>query len=80
MRRTARKRMQRAVRSMTDWIKSHRHRAPSSNLVQLLLDTHALLPHRDRFDRVLAGQSEQEGMPLVTRDPAFELFGIRTLW
>ena len=38
------------------------------------------VPHRDPFDRMLAAQSEQEGMPLVTRDPAFELFGIRTLW
>jgi PIN domain nuclease of toxin-antitoxin system len=36
--------------------------------------------HRDPFDRMLAAQSEQEGRPLVTRDPAFELFGIETHW
>ena len=36
--------------------------------------------HRDPFDRMLAAQSELERMPLVTRDPAFVLFGTRTLW
>jgi PIN domain nuclease of toxin-antitoxin system len=36
--------------------------------------------HRDPFDRMLAAQSTLERMPLVTRDPAFEQFGIRTLW
>ena len=36
--------------------------------------------HRDPFDRMLAAQSELEQMPLVTRDPAFTLFGTRTLW
>jgi len=36
--------------------------------------------HRDPFDRMLASQSELEGLPLVTRDPAFEDFGTKTLW
>ena len=36
--------------------------------------------HRDPFDRMLAAQSELEQMPLVTRDPAFALFGTRTFW
>jgi PIN domain nuclease of toxin-antitoxin system len=36
--------------------------------------------HRDPFDRMLAAQSELEGLPLVTRDPAFATFGTRTLW
>lgn len=36
--------------------------------------------HRDPFDRMLAAQSELEGLPLITRDPAFALFGIETLW
>lgn len=36
--------------------------------------------HRDPFDRMLAAQSELEGLPLVTRDPAFAAFGTRTLW
>ena len=36
--------------------------------------------HRDPFDRMLAAQSEIEDLVLVTRDPAFELFGTRTLW
>jgi len=38
------------------------------------------LEHRDPFDRMLAAQSELEQMPLVTRDPAFALFGTRTFW
>ncbi len=36
--------------------------------------------HRDPFDRMLAAQSMLEGLPLVTRDSAFELFGVETLW
>jgi len=36
--------------------------------------------HRDPFDRMLAAQSEIEGLVLVTRDPAFGEFGCRTLW
>lgn len=35
--------------------------------------------HRDPFDRMLAAQSELEGIILVTRDPVFTLFGTRTL-
>ena len=38
------------------------------------------LDHRDPFDRMLAAQSELEHVPLVTRDPAFTLFGTRTFW
>lgn len=36
--------------------------------------------HRDPFDRMLAAQSELECLPLVSCDPAFALFGTRTLW
>lgn len=35
---------------------------------------------RDPFDRMLAAQSELERLTLVTRDPAFEVFGTTTLW
>ncbi len=36
--------------------------------------------HRDPFDRMLAAQSELDKLPLLTRDPAFALFGTQTLW
>lgn len=36
--------------------------------------------HRDPFDRMLAAQSEIEHLSLVTRDPAFSLFGTATIW
>jgi PIN domain nuclease of toxin-antitoxin system len=36
--------------------------------------------HRDPFDRILAAQSELDRIPLVTRDPVFDLFGVETLW
>jgi hypothetical protein len=29
---------------------------------------------------MLAAQSELDDLPLVTRDPAFSAFGIRTVW
>lgn len=36
--------------------------------------------HRDPFDRMLAAQTELEGLVLVTRDPALASFGVDTLW
>ncbi len=36
--------------------------------------------HRDPFDRVLAAQAIVEGVPLVTADPAFRGFDVKTLW
>lgn len=36
--------------------------------------------HRDPFDRMLAAQAELEGLVLVTADPAFGAFPVRTLW
>jgi PIN domain nuclease of toxin-antitoxin system len=36
--------------------------------------------HRDPFDRMLAAQSELEMLTLVTKDPAFDLFNVTTLW
>ncbi len=47
---------------------------------------HALLagrfsvPHRDPFDRMLAAQSQLEGLPLVTSDTTFTQFDIELLW
>jgi PIN domain nuclease of toxin-antitoxin system len=37
------------------------------------------LHHRDPFDRLLAAQSEVEGLTLITRDPAFEPYGVQIL-
>jgi PIN domain nuclease of toxin-antitoxin system len=41
-----------------------------------------LLParHRDPFDRMLAAQSQVDGVPLVTADPIFRSFGTLTMW
>ncbi len=36
--------------------------------------------HRDPFDRLLAAQSILGNLPLVTVDPAFKLFGCKTVW
>jgi PIN domain nuclease of toxin-antitoxin system len=36
--------------------------------------------HRDPFDRMLAAQSELEGVPLITCDPAFKAFSMQTVW
>ena len=37
-------------------------------------------PHHDPFDRMLAAQSQVEGVPLVTADPAFRAFGTSVIW
>src|SRR5262245_28236411 len=36
--------------------------------------------HRDPFDRMLAAQARAEGLALVSRDPAFEVLGVKTVW
>lgn len=36
--------------------------------------------HRDPFDRMLAAQSELEGVTLISLDPAFQLFKTSMLW
>ena len=36
--------------------------------------------HDDPFDRLLIAQAQLEGLVCVTRDQAFELYGIATLW
>lgn len=36
--------------------------------------------HRDPFDRMLAAQGLLEDLPLLTDDPVFAQFPIRTLW
>lgn len=47
---------------------------------------HALLAgdyphaHKDPFDRMLAAQSEIEGVPLASRDPELKPFGIDLIW
>lgn len=38
------------------------------------------LHHRDPFDRLLVVQAQIEGLTLVTRDPAFAAYDVRTLW
>lgn len=36
--------------------------------------------HRDPFDRMLAAQSQVEGIPLVSADPVFRAFGTSLVW
>ena len=37
-------------------------------------------PHRDPFDRMLIAQGQIEGIPIVTRDPAFRGYPVETVW
>jgi PIN domain nuclease of toxin-antitoxin system len=36
--------------------------------------------HEDPFDRMLVAQSQLEGLVCVTRDPAFDAYGVPCLW
>jgi PIN domain nuclease of toxin-antitoxin system len=36
--------------------------------------------HKDPFDRMLAAQCFEEGLPCVTRDPFFRTCGVSTIW
>jgi PIN domain nuclease of toxin-antitoxin system len=42
----------------------------------------ATLPwhHRDPFDRLLAAQAIEEKLNIVSRDPAFDAYGIKRIW
>ena len=37
-------------------------------------------PHRDPFDRMLIAQSLITGNPVVTIDPVFREYGVKTIW
>lgn len=36
--------------------------------------------HRDPWDRVLVAQARIESLTIVTADPQFEAYGVKTLW
>lgn len=36
--------------------------------------------HRDPFDRMIAAQALLEGLTLVSKDTAFDAFGVRRIW
>jgi PIN domain nuclease of toxin-antitoxin system len=38
------------------------------------------LHHRDPFDRLLIAQARVENLTLVTRDPAFSAYDVKTIW
>jgi len=38
------------------------------------------LDHRDPFDRLLAAQSSGNGLPILSADPALDLFGLTRIW
>ena len=37
-------------------------------------------PHRDPFDRMIIAQSLLSGYPVVTIDPVFRNYGVKTIW
>jgi PIN domain nuclease of toxin-antitoxin system len=37
-------------------------------------------PHKDPFDRMLIAQALQEGMTLVSKETAFDAYGVMRLW
>ena len=37
------------------------------------------LHHRDPFDRLLIAQAMSEGIPIMTRDPQMQLYGVTTI-
>jgi len=36
--------------------------------------------HADPFDRLLVAQSREESLPVVSRDPVFDKYGIKRIW
>ncbi|HXR39063.1 MAG TPA: type II toxin-antitoxin system VapC family toxin [Terracidiphilus sp.] len=38
------------------------------------------LHHRDPFDRLMIAQALELGIPIVSRDPVFDLYGVKRIW
>jgi PIN domain nuclease of toxin-antitoxin system len=38
------------------------------------------LYHRDPFDRLMAAQALELGIPIISRDAVFELYGVKRVW
>jgi PIN domain nuclease of toxin-antitoxin system len=38
------------------------------------------LHHRDPFDRMIIAQAKRRGLPIVTRDRAFQHYGVPVIW
>lgn len=36
--------------------------------------------HRDPFDRLLVAQAQEQGLPIVTADPAFQAYDVKVVW
>jgi PIN domain nuclease of toxin-antitoxin system len=36
--------------------------------------------HGDPFDRMLVAQAQEEGLDIISRDPAFDRYGIKRVW
>jgi PIN domain nuclease of toxin-antitoxin system len=36
--------------------------------------------HGDPFDRLLVAQSREESLPIVSRDPVFDKYGLKRIW
>ena len=36
--------------------------------------------HGDPFDRMLVVQAQEEGLAIVSRDPAFDRYGVKRIW
>ena len=36
--------------------------------------------HGDPFDRLLVAQAQEESLPIVSRNPAFDAYGIKRIW
>jgi PIN domain nuclease of toxin-antitoxin system len=59
-----------------------------TNAIQILpieashLDVVSRLPflHRDPFDRLIIAQAMVEGIPLLSRDPAFDEYAVTRVW
>ena len=36
--------------------------------------------HGDPFDRLLVSQAQEESLPIVSRDPVFDRYGVKRIW
>ena len=69
----------RAPKDLTEWVRRERFEELPLRMEHAELAGSLPLHHADPFDRLLIAQAHIEGLTIVTRNPAFEPYGIPLL-
>lgn len=72
--------LRRELRELIKFVDEHRFNVLPIKTDHTLNLLDLALHHRDPFDRLLIAQALTENFQIVTKDPAFSLYPIKTIW